>query len=542
MKIALAQLNYTIGDFDSNIAKIIGSIQEAKKNGAELAVFSEMAVCGYPPRDFLDFNDFVDLCVSGIEKIALECKGIAAVVGAPSFNASERGKRLFNSAYFLKDGRIDSIQHKSLLPTYDIFDEYRYFEPASAFDIIDYQGKKIAITICEDIWNIEGSFLYQKSPLESLSEQQMDLIVNIAASPFSYVQKEEREKTLKWNAMKYCVPIIYVNHVGAQTEVIFDGGSQVMDSKGKTIASCGYFRESICYVDTADQNDPIEENHSPKMQRIHQALIQGVKDYFRKLNFKTATLGLSGGLDSSLTLAIAVEALGKENVFPILMPSQFSSEHSVSDSVKLCRNLGCDYFSIPIKSIFDEFNLALEPLFAGKGFDVTEENIQARTRGVLLMAYANKFGAILLNTSNKSEIAVGYGTLYGDMTGGISVLGDVYKSEVFELSRYINREKEIIPFSIINKPPSAELRPGQLDTDALPPYEILDKILYQYIEKSMSPSKIIAMGFDEKLVKDNLRKVNINEYKRHQAAPILRVSPKAFGMGRRMPIVGKYLG
>ena len=277
------------------------------------------------------------------------------------------------------------------------------------------------------------------------------------------------------------------------------------------------------------------------MQRIHQALILGIKDYFRKLNFKKATLGLSGGLDSSLTLALAVEALGKENVFPILMPSQFSSEHSVSDSVKLCQNLGCEYFSIPIKGIFDEFNLALEPLFAGKPFDVTEENIQARTRGVLLMAYANKFGAILLNTSNKSEIAVGYGTLYGDMAGGISVLGDVYKTEVFELSRYINRKEEVIPFSIINKPPSAELRPDQLDTDSLPPYEILDKILYQYIEKSMSPSKIIEMGFDEDWVKNNLRRVNNNEYKRHQSAPILRVSPKAFGMGRRMPIVGKYL-
>lgn len=541
MKIALAQLNYHIGNFDSNVGKIINSIKEAREKKADLVVFAEMAICGYPPRDFLEFNDFIELCEKGLKDIAAECIGIAAVVGAPSFNPSSKGKRLYNSAYFLQNGEIDSIHHKALLPTYDIFDEYRYFEPANSFQIVNFQGKRIAITICEDIWNIDGSLLYQKSPMEELSAQNPDLLINIAASPFSYIQKEEREKTLRWNCEKYNIPILYVNHVGAQTEVIFDGGSQFIACNGELLASCGYFQESICYFNTDQKDGTLEEEVSPKMQRIHQALILGLKDYFRKLNFKKATLGLSGGLDSSLTLAIAVEALGKENVFPILMPSQFSSEHSVSDSVKLCRNLGCEYYSIPIKGIFDEFNLALEPLFAGKGFDVTEENIQARTRGVILMAYANKFGAILLNTSNKSEAAVGYGTLYGDMAGGISMLGDIYKTEVFELSRYINREKEIIPFSIINKPPSAELRPGQLDTDSLPPYEILDKILFQYIEKSMSPSKIVEMGFDENLVKNNLRKVNINEYKRHQAPPILRVSPKAFGMGRRMPIVGKYL-
>ena len=541
MKIALAQINYHIGNFDSNVEKIIAAIKTARYRESDLIVFAELAVCGYPPRDFLEFNDFIDLCERSIEKIAKECVGIAAIVGAPSYNKTSRGKRLYNSALFLEDGKIKSTHHKGLLPTYDIFDENRYFEAGPEYDIVEYKNQRIALTICEDIWNVEGSYLYQKSPLDSLETQNPDVIINIAASPFSYLQREKRDEILKWNVEKYKTPIVYVNHIGAQTEVIFDGGSKAFDEKGECVAACEYFVESLCYVDFDKDVIPVPEKSDTKMERIHQALVLGVQDYFRKLNFKKATLGLSGGLDSALTLAIAVEALGKENVMPILMPSEFSSDHSISDSLELCKNLGCDYYQIPIGDIYDKYITALGPLFKGTEFDVTEENIQARIRGTLLMAYANKFGAILLNTSNKSEIAVGYGTLYGDMAGGISVIGDVYKTEAFELSRHINSHRKTIPENIITKPPSAELRPDQLDTDSLPPYELLDQILFQYIENSLSPSKIIKMGFDEQIVKQNLKRVNISEYKRHQSPPILRISPKAFGMGRRMPIVGKYL-
>ena len=540
MKIALAQLNYIIGDFQFNIQKLIDSIQEAKKQKADLIVFAELAVCGYPPLDFLEFDDFIDLCNQAVEKIAKECTGIAAIIGAPTFNPDEKGKRLFNSAYFLKDGKVESVHHKGLLPNYGIFDEYRYFESAQHFQLVNYQGQKLAITICEDLWKMENGRAYQRAPMDELAKEKPDLLINIAASPFSYKQEDERSKMLQENASKHGIPVVYVNHVGAQTEIIFDGGSRVINANSSAVASCGFFNEAICYYDTEWQTQEVEMTAMGKMEKIHKALILGLRDYFRKLNFQKATLGLSGGLDSSLVLALAVEALGKENVFPILMPSQFSSGHSISDSEQLCRNLGCDYTTIPIKNIFDSYTSALEPLLEGMPFDVTEENIQARTRGVLLMAYANKFGAILLNTSNKSEMAVGYGTLYGDMAGGISVLGDLYKTEAFDLCRYINREREIIPSNIITKPPSAELRPDQLDIDSLPPYSILDQVLFQYIENSLSPSKIIAMGFDKDIVLKNISRVNMNEYKRQQAAPVLRISPKAFGMGRRMPIVGKF--
>lgn len=541
MKIAIAQVNYTIGDFHSNTKKIISNIREAKKEKSELVVFAELAVCGYPPQDFLDFDDFILLCNKAIDQIASECIGIAAIVGAPSFNRQEKGKRLFNSAYFLENGKIKSIHHKSLLPNYGVFDEYRYFEPSQKSEVVEFKGKKLAITICEDLWSMENGRKYENDPMAQLSQQNPDLLINIAASPFSYQQEKERTKMLQANATKYNISIIYVNHIGAQTELIFDGGSRVVSADSSVVSSCGFFQEELSFYNIDEKIRPIELPSMTKMEKIHHALILGIRDYFRKLNFTKATLGLSGGLDSSLVLALAVEALGKENVFPILMPSQFSSTHSINDSEKLCQNLGCEYETIPIKDVFNSFNSSLEHLFQGKPFDVTEENIQARIRGTLLMAYANKFNAILLNTSNKSEMAVGYGTLYGDMAGGISVIGDVYKTEAFDLCRYINRNEEIIPYNIINKPPSAELRPEQLDTDSLPPYSILDQILFHYIEESMSPSKIISMGFEKEVVDKNINRVNMNEYKRQQAAPVLRVSPKAFGTGRRMPIVGKFL-
>lgn len=541
MKIAIAQLNYHIGNFEANTDKILANIQKAKAENVDLVVFSELAVCGYPPRDFLEFDDFIELCVNAVEKIATACVGIAAIVGGPYWNNETEGKKLFNSAFFLADGKIQSNHYKQLLPTYDVFDEYRYFEPSENVKCIDYLGEKIALTICEDLWNIEGKELYPESPMETLIKESPDFMINIAASPFSVLQADNRIEVLQWNTNKYRLPLFYVNHVGAQTELIFDGGSCVLNTTGEVIAQLPFFEEHFSIFDTKSLEKERLEKIPSKFKKIETALVLGIKDYFKKLGFKTATLGLSGGIDSALTLALAVKALGKENVFPILMPSQFSSDHSISDSLELCKNLGCKHHSIEIEKIYESFDSQLNDLFKGTEFGIAEENIQSRIRGTLLMAQSNKFGSILLNTSNKSELAVGYGTLYGDMAGGLSVIGDVYKTDVFELCRFINKNGEIIPDNIITKPPSAELRPDQFDSDSLPDYQILDSILFEYIENRQSPANLIEMGYDEALVKRILRLVNMNEYKRHQTPPILRISSKAFGMGRRMPIVGKYL-
>jgi NAD+ synthase (glutamine-hydrolysing) len=547
MRIALAQLNYIIGDFDLNTSKIIETIETCRQQGAELVVFAELSVCGYPPRDFLEFNDFIDKSYQAIDTIAAHCNGIAAIVGAPSRNPDIKGKNLFNSAWLLADGKVQSLAHKALLPTYDIFDEYRYFEPCRQFSCIIYKGVKIALTICEDIWNLVPDPLYMASPMDVLHEQDPDLMINIAASPFNYDQQETRLGILRTNTAQYNIPLVYVNQVGAQTELLFDGNSCVLDSEGNTIASCNAFAQSICMVDfdietkTVQSELPVAEAETTKTALIHDALVMGIRDYFAKMGFTKAILGLSGGIDSAVTLALAAEALGNENVYAVLLPSEFSSGHSVDDAVALAVNLNCKYDTISIKDGYTSILDSLQPYFKELPFSVAEENIQARVRAVLLMGLANKFGYILLNTSNKSEAAVGYGTLYGDMCGGISVLGDVYKTEVYELAHYINREREIIPVNSIVKPPSAELRPGQKDSDSLPEYDILDKILYNYIELRQSPADLIASGFDEAMVKRVLRMVNMNEWKRHQTPPILRVSPKAFGQGRRMPIVGRYL-
>lgn len=544
MKIALAQLNYHVGDFENNSRKIIETILQAKNQQAELVVFSELSVSGYPPLDFLNFKDFTDKCLGAVYEIAKHCVNIAAIVGAPSHNPQLEGKNLYNSAFFLLNGKVDKIIHKTLLPTYDVFDEYRYFEPNKKFEIIEYNNRKIALTICEDLWNVEDDPLYTFCPLDNLIKQNPELVINIAASPFNYKHEQERKTILARNCNRYQLPVFYVNHVGAQTELIFDGGSLVMNKKGEVLHELNSFSEDFRII-----NFPFEEPTSPakpgmergKSELIQNALILGIQDYFRKMNFKKAVLGLSGGIDSAVVLALAVRALGKENVLPVLMPSHFSSEHSVSDSVEICRNLAVDFEKISIEKIFDEFTSHLHPLFGNLPFNVTEENLQARIRGILLMAISNKFGNILLNTSNKSELAVGYGTLYGDMCGGLSVIGDLYKTDVYELAEFINVEKEIIPRNIITKPPSAELRPGQKDSDSLPDYSILDKILYHYIEEFCSPQQIINEGFEKSPVERVLKLVNTNEYKRKQFAPILRISPKAFGLGRRMPIVGKYL-
>ena len=557
MKIALAQLNYHVGNFKANTDKIIAAIGEAEKQQADLVVFSELCICGYPARDFLEFNDFIAQCENALTEIAKHTYKTAALVGCPRKNPERDGKDLFNAAFFIHEGKVLSVTDKTLLPTYDVFDEYRYFEPNKKFETVNFKGKKLAITICEDIWNVgNDNPLYTICPMDELIKQQPDLMINLSASPFSYVQHGERRKVISANVQRYKIPMVYVNQVGAQTELIFDGDSVVMNEKGETVLQLNCFEEQLLVWDTELHSISKSETTPADVALIHDALVLGIRDYFAKLGFKKAILGLSGGIDSAIVLYLAVQALGKENVLSLLLPSGFSTEHSLADAKQLCENLGTKYETVPIENNFQTFIKTLEPFFNGLPFNVAEENLQARVRGVLLMAFSNKFGYILLNTTNKSEAAVGYGTLYGDMCGGLAVLGDVYKTQVYELANYINTSSalrapspkgegntsEIIPQNIITKAPSAELRPNQKDSDSLPEYDVLDKILYQYIEKRQGPKELVAMGFEKPLVDRVLKMVNGNEWKRFQTPPILRISPKAFGMGRRMNIEGKYLG
>lgn len=546
MKIALAQLNYHIANFEENSKKIIGSIKKAKEAGAELVVFSELSVTGYYPHDLLERKEFIEQAETTVKEIAETCVGIAALVGAPAINTGSRGKKLYNSAYFLNEGEIAAIRHKSLLPTYDIFDEYRHFEPNKDFQLIEFQGKKLAVTICEDLWDeqpTQNEFgrdkLYQTSPMEELSKLHPDLVINLSASPFSYNQENWRKNILVKNAIRYQVPIVYVNQTGAQTELIFDGGSCFVCKDGTIPVELAYFEEDFYVLDT-DLLKEKKQEQKDSIAKIHEALILGIRDYFLKMNFTNAVLGLSGGIDSALVCTLAVEALGAGHVRGILMPSKYSTGHSVTDAIHLAENLGIRHNTISIRNTVDAFENALDPVFKNLPPGVAEENIQARARGTLVMAVSNKFGSILLNTTNKSECAVGYGTLYGDMNGGLAVLGDVYKTDVYKLSAYINRQQEIIPRNSLIKPPSAELRPDQKDTDSLPDYAILDSILFRYIELNQSPNEIAAAGFDREIVLKTVRMVNQNEYKRFQAPPILRVSSKAFGFGRKMPLVARY--
>lgn len=544
MKIALAQLNYHIGNFENNTKHIIENIALAKAKGADIVVFAELAICGYPPRDFLEFTDFIAQCDDAAHEIAKHCTDIACIVGLPLKNPIVAGKDLYNAAYFIENGEIKAITKKALLPTYDVFDEYRYFEPNTEFKCIDFKGKRIALTICEDLWNINDNPLYVSCPMDELIKQSPDLMINIAASPFNYRHDEDRIQVLSDNAKKYQLPLFYVNQVGAQTELIFDGGSLVFDETGEVKAEMKYFEEDLQVFDLEEVQNI--KNKYPAAERandiaqIHDALILGIRDYFKKSGFTKAVLGLSGGIDSAVVCALACRALGPENVMAVLMPSKYSSDHSVKDALDLVNNIGCKHEIIEIKEAANAFDVMLAKPFAGLAPNLTEENIQARCRGIILMAISNKFGYILLNTSNKSECAVGYGTLYGDMCGAIGVIGDVYKMQVFELARYMNKDGEIIPENTIVKPPSAELRPDQKDSDSLPEYEVLDKVLFEHIELQKGSKAIIAQGFDEALVNRILKMVTQAEFKRYQTPPILRVSPKAFGMGRRMPIVGKY--
>jgi len=560
MKIALSQLNYHIGNFEGNNEKVVAHIRRAEVEGASLVVFPELALSGYPARDFLEQREYNEKCLSWLARIAAECTNVAAIIGGPSFNARESGKDLFNSAFYLYKGEVKDQVNKALLPTYDIFDEYRYFEPETSFHCITHDGTQIALTICEDLWNIVDP-LYVTQPMEALMKQHPKLMINIAASPFNYTQAETRLEILRANALKYGLPLVYVNHVGAQTEIIFDGGSMVLDEKGQVLVQLASFMEDFTVVEVSNTSAYQDELHATWIsalpahlpadvktifsnvkytQRIYEACVLGIRDYFQKLGFQNAVLGLSGGIDSAVVCALATEALGSSHVTAVLLPSRYSSDHSIKDARDLVDALGAKSYIIPITNVALAFEETLSAVFQNLPAGLAEENIQARSRSVILMALSNKLGMVLLNTSNKSEAAVGYGTLYGDMAGALSVIGDLYKTQVYELAKFINREREIIPVSTLSKPPSAELRPDQKDSDSLPEYDVLDQILYLHIEKKEGRNALVSLGYDANTVDKTLTLVNIAEFKRYQSAPILRVSPKSFGMGRRMPIVGKY--
>ena len=545
MKICIAQLNYKIGDIEGNTQKIADAIQEAKQAGADLVVFSELAVCGYSPEDLLNYPWFIEKCEQGLEMVAQSCQGIAAIVGGISTSNYSTGRQLHNVACFMRDGNIEDIVKKTLLPTYDVFNERRYFEPSREHRIIDFKGVKIGISICEDMWDKYGDFEYEKSPISHLSVNGAQLIINPSASPFNIGKNKIRDKVLAGNIDRFKTPIIYVNQVGGHNDLIFDGNSCAINPNSKKVTDLKSFAEDIRYIEfkngeLIDTSEIAQSAETDDIGLIHDALVFGIKDYFNKMGFKSATLGSSGGIDSAVVQALASRALGAKNVFPVLMPSKFSSAGSVSDAEKLSENLQNPYVQIPINDVYDSYIDTLSPQFEGKAFDVTEENLQARARGVILMALSNKHGHILLNTSNKSEMAVGYSTLYGDMCGSLSPIGDVYKTKVYALAEYINKDSEIIPNDIIKKAPSAELRPNQKDSDSLPEYSVLDEILSLYIEECKGPWEIKSLGYDSKTVEKIINLINGSEFKRWQAPPILRITSKAFGRGRLIPLVASY--
>jgi NAD+ synthase (glutamine-hydrolysing) len=540
MKIALAQLNYTIADIQGNSSKIIRAIHEAIDKKADLVVFSELAICGYPPDDLLDYPHFVDECLNALNIIAAETHKITAIVGCPSKNVQTHGRSLRNSAFILSDGQIQKKVNKTLLPTYDVFNEARYFESNHLFETIVIKDQKFALTICEDLWFNNDDFRYSVNPIEQINASKDTWIINLSASPYYHGKYQKRLDVLKKVCQDSEMGLIYVNQVGAHTDLIFDGRSMVISNNGEILHESLAYTESIDVFDTNSNATPIEVRTAENIASIYDSLVFGVSDYFKKMGFKKAILGSSGGIDSAVVQALASAAIGGENVKAILMPSDFSSDGSVKDAEALSKNLNNEYDIVPISEIFNSYEKSLEKLFKDLPFNTAEENLQARSRAVLLMAISNKFGHILLNTSNKSEMSVGYTTLYGDMCGSLSVIGDLYKTKVYELARYINKDKEIIPNNIIDKAPSAELRPNQKDSDSLPEYDVLDGILELYIEKRMSAEEIFQKGFEEAVVKRVIRMVNNNEYKRFQAPPILKISSKAYGRGRIIPLVSKW--
>ena len=543
MKIAISQLNYKIGDIDGNTAKILDAISKAKNENADLVIFSELAVCGYPPKDLLDYPNFIDRCEFAINLIGENSVDIGVIVGAPSWSKLDRGKKLYNSAFFYENKKLLKRIDKTLLPTYDVFDEYRYFESNKIFECVSFRGEKLAITICEDLWNIDDEKMYKLIPMDELQKDNPTLMINLSGSPYSYNHVEKRRNRMQQNAKMYSLPLCYVNQVGGNTDILFDGGSMFINKNGDIVEECTFYHEDFKLIEWSSGSvypDNHQDYYDYDISLIHDALLMGIRDYFGKMGFNKAVIGSSGGIDSAVVHALAARALGGENVRAIMMPSKYSSKGSVNDAVALAKNLNSPYRIISIEQTVKSLNMTLEEEFEGLEEDVTEENIQARSRGVILMAISNKFGYIVLNTSNKSESAVGYSTLYGDMCGGLSVIGDLYKEQVYELARFMNRSSPVIPQEIIDKEPSAELRPNQKDSDSLPAYSVLDKILFHYIEEQKGWKEIVKLGIEEDLVRRIIRLVDKNEYKRFQASPTLRISHKAFGIGRQMPIVARY--
>ncbi len=543
VRIALGQINTTIADFAGNSAKIIDYAQRARGGGAELVMFPELSVCGYPPRDLVERPWFVERNRQTAEEIARRTEGIAVIVGLVTPTKNGTGKSVLNSAALLRDGKIAFVQSKRLLPTYDVFDEMRNFAPADSQQLFPLGGKQVALTICEDAWNDKNFWdrrLYGVDPVEDLMRAGGRVLLNISASPFYLCKRELRRDMLAAIARQYNVPVALVNQVGGNDSLVFDGSSFVLGPDGSVIAQAKSFEEDLIFFDSDTLTGDMRERDESEEGSAYAALVLGTRDYVRKCGFSRVVLGLSGGIDSALTACIAVDALGAENVMGVAMPGPYSSQGSIDDAVALARNLGIQYQLVRIDEIFHSYIAGLTPAFGNRAPDVTEENIQARIRGSLVMALSNKLGSMVLTTGNKSELGVGYCTLYGDMCGGLAVISDVPKTLVYRLSRYVNRNGERIPESTIEKPPSAELRPGQKDSDSLPPYEILDTVLVDYVEDNKSPQQIADQhGYDLQLVRAIARMVDRSEYKRQQAAPGLKISEKAFGFGRRYPIAAK---
>jgi NAD+ synthetase len=545
MNIGIAQINAVIGDFPGNVKRILAAYRECLDAGAELVITPELSLVGYPPRDLVFKSQFVPKCLQALDYLAGEIREVPLLVGyVDHHHPAHPGKPFRNAAAWLENGLIRHRVWKTLLPTYDVFDERRYFEPGSSSEPILWKGRRIGVTICEDIWTedyLQRPF-YDRDPVDELSAKGIDLLVNLSASPFHLGKPLLRRAMIGGIARKAKVPVVYCNSVGANDQLVFDGHSLVTDANGGLATQLPGFAENCRVVDPFSKLENDAPPDSGDACQLYQALVLGVRDYVTKCGFTSVCLGLSGGIDSALTATIAADALGPENVRGLTMPSPYSSRGSVDDSFALAKNLGIRCDEVPIKNAFEAVKATMQPVFEGKPEDVTEENMQARLRGLMLMALSNKENHLLLTTGNKSELAVGYCTIYGDMCGGLAVISDLPKCKVYEISRWINREREIIPWNTIDKPPSAELRPDQKDQDTLPPYEILDAILELYVEHQLSSDEIISRGFDETTVRWIQRRVDLNEWKRHQAAPGIRVTSKAFGIGRRMPIVQRFVG
>ena len=542
MKIALAQINTTVGDISGNEAKILAAYRRAVAAGSDIVVFPELATTGYPPRDLLLRPRFVTENLASVDRLAAATGEAVMVLGFVGRHEQRPGRELTNSVAWLQQGEVAAIRHKTLLPTYDVFDEDRYFEPATSNAPVEFRSGLVGLTICEDMWNDEDYWderRYRPNPASDLSNAGAQILLNCSASPWHLGKGEARHAMFSQLAAKTRCPIVYCNLVGGNDELVFDGGSLVFDGQGRLLAEGRRFEEDLIVVDL-DTAVPVCPATPPPEEQVFQALTLGLRDYVHKCGFKSVVLGLSGGIDSALTAVIGVAALGQENVRGLSLPSQFSSQGSLDDARSLAKNLGIQYDVVPIQPPFAAVKDQMQTVFAGRPEDVTEENIQARLRGVILMAMSNKFGSLLLTTGNKSEVAVGYCTLYGDMCGGLAVIADVPKTMVYRISQWVNREQEIIPSDTITKPPSAELRPNQTDQDSLPPYDILDAILEAYVVKMQAPAEIIAAGLPADAVRRVVRLIDLSEYKRRQAAPGLKVTTKAFGMGRRVPIAQRY--